>query len=221
MLQQATALMPFMRQFVTLTVIAEWTGNYQVVRVITATARQRNNMVNVIDFVEFLMAVVAFTLLISILFLNILSSMLALSRSSTVVLHSTIEIPLRSIRSIISLMISIILALCFPILFWRNFMVDIAACFTPATKSIGISTFSTMKVVKSSWFKRTALGAVFLWKITHYLNRLSFSRLTSSCCQSAKANTSSHGLITPLLGNMPIIAFFPYSAKAETGGLHD
>jgi hypothetical protein len=51
--------------------------------------------------------------------------------------------------------------------------------------------------------------------IIHDLNCLSFSAL-SSCCQSGKATTFSHGLITPTLGNFFIVPlFFLPQQKAE------
>lgn len=79
-----------------------------------------------------------------------------------------------------------------------------------AIKSVGVA----VKVVRGCRIFLLALSATF-----HGLNRLSFSCLTSSRCQGAKANTFSPGLITPLLGNMPIIAFFLNSAKAEMRGI--
>src|SRR5260221_565611 len=80
---QSATFIPLVRQLTVLAQIAVRTGKHQIGRVITTSTTQRNNVVNMIVPAHFNMTVVALTLLIGILFLNILCSIGTLCSLST------------------------------------------------------------------------------------------------------------------------------------------
>jgi len=75
MLEQATTFSPLVQEFVILTQIACRTGYDKVLRPVRPSTTQRNNMVNMICFAYFFMAVIALSLLPLVLCLNIFSRM--------------------------------------------------------------------------------------------------------------------------------------------------
>lgn len=141
-----------MRQFALLLVIARWTSDDQVRGIIGTATRQRDNMINMVTFAYFFVAVVAFAFLSFQLVKNILSGMLAWS-------------------SLFTGAVGMILCSCY---FWMMLFV------MPGSRETSFKMCKGIKLITVPTPGRYSISISFLWRKVRFCRWFNYSTFGTS-----------------------------------------